>query len=289
MSSDEMVLYRPESKGEIILYQPESSIRLEVRIEDETVWLSQVQMAELFQTTTPNINLHLKNIFEEGELEEVATIKDFLIVRQEGKRQVQRNISFYNLDVIISVGYRIKSRPATLFRIWATKTLKAYLLKGFAINQRMELLEHRVTETEKKIDFLVNTPVKPKEGIFYDDQIFDAYAFVSGLIKSANKSIVLIDNYIDESVLLLLSKRDKGVKATIYTEKISPRMQLDLQKHNAQYPPVTVKTFTRSHDRFLIIDNTVYHFGASLKDLGRRWFAFSKMLLDAHSLLQNIR
>ena len=289
MGSDEMVLYRPESKGEIILYHPESSIRLEVRIEDETVWLSQVQMAELFQTTTPNINLHLKNIFEEGELEEVATIKDFLIVRQEGKRQVQRNISFYNLDVIISVGYRIKSRPATLFRIWATKTLKAYLLKGFAINQRMELLEHRVTETEKKIDFLVNTPVKPKEGIFYDDQIFDAYAFVSGLIKSADKSIVLIDNYIDESVLLLLSKRDKGVKATIYTEKISPRMQLDLQKHNAQYPPVTVKTFTRSHDRFLIIDNTVYHFGASLKDLGRRWFAFSKMLLDAHSLLQNIR
>jgi hypothetical protein len=193
------------------------------------------------------------------------------------------------LDVIISVGYRIKSRPAILFRIWATKTLKAYLLKGFAVHQRMEHLEYRVTETEKKIDFLVNTPLKPQEGIFYDGQIFDAYAFVSGLIKSANKSIVVIDNYIDESVLLLLSKREKDVKATVYTEKISPQLELDLQKHNAQYPPVTVKTFARSHDRFLIVDDVVYHFGASLKDLGKRWFAFSKMLLDAQTLLQNIQ
>jgi hypothetical protein len=287
--ANEMTLYGLDSKGEIILYQPDNSIRLEVRIENETVWLSQVQMAELFQTTVPNISLHLKNIFEEGELEEVATVKDFLIVRQEGKRQVQRNISFYNLDVIISVGYRIKSHPATLFRIWATKTLKAYLLKGFAIHQRMERLEYRVTETEKKIDFLVNTPLKPQEGIFYDGQIFDAYAFVSGLIKSASKSIVLIDNYIDESVLLLLSKRGKGVKARVYTEKILPQLQLDLQKHNAQYPPVAIKTFARSHDRFLIIDDVVYHFGASLKDLGKRWFAFSKMLLDAQTLLQNIQ
>jgi hypothetical protein len=153
----------------------------------------------------------------------------------------------------------------------------------------MERLEYRVTETEKKIDFLVNTPLKPQEGIFYDGQIFDAYAFVSGLIKSADKSIVLIDNYIDESVLLLLSKRGKGVKARVYTEKILPQLQLDLQKHNAQYPPVTVKTFARSHDRFLIVDVVVYHFGASLKDLGKKWFAFSKMLLDTRTLLQNIQ
>jgi hypothetical protein len=289
ISSEEMDMYPRDDKGEIILYQPDNSIRLEVRIEKETVWLSQIQMAELFLTTVPNINLHLKNIFEEGELEEVATIKDFLIVRQEGNRQVRRNISFYNLDVIISVGYRIKSRSATLFRIWATKTLKSYLLKGFAVHQRMERLEYRVSETEKKIDFLVNTPQKPKEGIFYDGQIFDAYAFVSGLIKSAGKSIVLIDNYVDESVLLLLSKREKGVRATIYTAQVSPQLQLDLQKHNAQYPRITLKTFSRSHDRFLIIDDVVYHFGASLKDLGKKWFAFSKMLLDAHLLLQNMR
>jgi hypothetical protein len=286
---NEMAAYRPDSTGEIILYQPDSSIRLEVRVEHETVWLSQAQMAELFQTTVPNINLHLKNIFEERELEEVTTIKDFLIVRQEGQRRVQRSISFYNLDIIISVGYRIKSRPATLFRIWATKTLKTYLLKGFAVHQRMEYLEYRVAETEKKIDFLVNAPLKPREGIFYDGQIFDAYAFVSDLIKSAHTSIFLIDNYIDESVFLLLSKRGKGVEATVYTEKISPRMRLDLQKHNAQYPPVAVKTFARSHDRFLIIDGAVYHFGASLKDLGKRWFAFSKMRLEAQLLLQNIR
>ena len=283
-----MLPYLPENKGEIILYQPDNSIRLEVRIENETVWLSQIQMAELFQTTVPNINLHLKNIFEESELEEIATIKDFIIVRQEGKRQVQRNISFYNLDVIISVGYRIKSRPATLFRIWATKTLKEYLLKGFVINQRLERLEYRVSQTEKKVDFLVNTPSKPKEGIFYDGQIFDAYAFVSDLIKSADKSIVLIDNYIDESALLLLSKREKGVKARVYTHTISPQLQLDLQKHNAQYPPITIKTFTRSHDRFLLVDNLVYHIGASLKDLGKKLFAFSKMELPADELLQNM-
>jgi hypothetical protein len=265
-----------KNKGEIILYQPDNSIQLEVRLEDETVWLSQIQMAELFQTTVPNINLHLKNIFEEGELEEIPTIKDFLIVRQEGKRQVQRNISFYNLDVIISVGYRIKSHSATLFRIWATKTLKAYLLKGYAINQRFERLEYRMNETERKIDFFVKTSLPPVEGIFYDGQIFDAWNFAAGLIKSAQTSVILIDNYIDESVFLLLSKRAAGVDATVYTTPVTARQQLDIQRHNAQYPPITVKTFTRSHDRFLLIDGDVYHIGASLKDLGKKWFAFSK-------------
>ena len=174
IQQNEKTLYQHHSQGEIILYYLDNSLKLEVRVEDETVWLSQMQMAELFQTTVPNINLHLKNIFEEGELEENATIKDFLIVRQEGKRYVQRNISFYNLDIIISVGYRIKSRTATLFRIWATKTLKEYILKGYAINQRFERVEHRVAETEKKIDFFVKTALPPKEGVFYDGQIFDA-------------------------------------------------------------------------------------------------------------------
>jgi hypothetical protein len=296
ISSDEMALYLPDSKGEIILYQPDHSLKLEVRLENETVWLSQAQMIELFDTTKQNVSLHINNIFKEGELERISTVKDYLTVQQEGGRCVQRSVSHYNLDVIISVGYRIKSQQGTFFRIWATRVIKDYLLKGFAVHQRTERVEkfaieteRRVTETEKKIDFLVNTPLKPKEGIFYDGQIFDAYAFVSDLIKSANKSIFLIDNYVDESVLLLLSKRKKGVHATVYTEKIPPQMRLDLQKHNAQYPPVAVKTFTRSHDRFLIIDDVVYHFGASLKDLGKKWFAFSKMLLDAHTLLQNIR
>jgi len=284
-----------DNKGEIILYQPDDSLKLEVRLDDETVWLSQSQMAELLQTTIPNINLHLKNIFEEGELEEVGTIKDFLIVRLEGKRQIQRKISFYNLDVIISVGYRIKSQRGTLFRIWATRVIKDYLLRGFVINQRIDRVEKlavetekRVTETENKIDFFVRTSQPPLEGIFFDGQVFDAYTFAAHLIKSAKKSITLIDNYINEDVLMLLSKRAKGVVATIYAAKISPQLQLDLQKHNAQYPPVNVKIFTRSHDRFLFIDNNVYHIGASLKDLGKKWFAFSKMGLNAKILLRNI-
>ena len=281
--------------GQIILYQPDDSLKLEVRLDDETVWLSQAQMAELFQTTIPNINLHLKNIFEEGELEEVGTIKDFLIVRLEGKRQIQRKISFYNLDVIISVGYRIKSQHGTSFRIWATRVIKDYLLRGYAINQRIERVEKfaietekRVTETEKKIDFFVKTSQPPVEGIFFDGHVFDAYVFAANLIKSAKRSIILIDNYVDESVLMLLSKRAKNVVATIYTAKISPQLQHDLQKYNAQYLPININIFTRSHDRFLLIDNDVYHIGASLKDLGKKWFAFSKMKLNAKTLLQNI-
>jgi hypothetical protein len=285
-SPEEMDMYRPDDTGEIILYHPDSSIRLEVRIEKETVWLTQAQIADLFGTKRPAITKHLGNIFNTGELNENLVCSILEHTAKDGKIYQTK---FYNLDAIISVGYRVNSINATLFRIWATKTLKSYLLKGFAVHQRMERLEKRVSETERKIDFLVNTPQKPKEGIFYDGQIFDAYAFVSGLIKSANKSIVLIDNYVDESVLLLLSKREKGVKARVYTAQVSPQLQLDLQKHNAQYPRITLKTFSRSHDRFLIIDDVVYHFGASLKDLGKKWFAFSKMLLDAHSLLQNMR
>ena len=192
-NNNEIILIQPENRGEIVLYQPDDDIiRLEVRIEEETVWLTQAQIAELFKTTVPNVNLHLKNIFDEGELKEFATIKDFLIVRQEGKRQVKRNLSFYNLDAIISVGYRIKSHAATLFRIWATKVLKEYILRGYAINYRIERVERlaiatekRVTETENKIDFFVKAALPPVEGIFYDGQTFDAYVFAADLIKSA--------------------------------------------------------------------------------------------------------
>jgi hypothetical protein len=298
-NKNEIILHQPDNKGEIILYQPDNSIQLEVRIENETVWLTQAQMVMLFDTTKQNVSLHINNIFKEGELERNSTVKDYLTVQQEGERYVQRTVSHYNLDVIISVGYRIKSRQGTLFRIWATRVIKDYLLKGYAINWRIERVEQqvekfsietdrRLSETEKKIDFFVKTALPPVEGIFYDGQIFDAYAFVSDLIKSAKKSIVLIDNYVDESVLLLLSKRTKNVNATVYTAQISPQLKLDLQKHNTQYPRVTVKAFSRSHDRFLFIDNDVYHVGASLKDLGGKWFAFSKMALNANLLLQNI-
>ncbi|MDR1340408.1 MAG: virulence RhuM family protein [Prevotellaceae bacterium] len=284
--------------GEIILYQPDNSIQLEVRIEDETVWLTQAQMAELFQTTRNNVTIHISNIFKEGELEKNVVCKDFLHTTphgaMKGKTQ-EKSIKLYNLDVIISVGYRIKSKQGTLFRIWATRVIKDFLLRGYAIHQQMERVEklaieteRRVSETEKKIDFFVKTTLPPVEGIFYDGQIFDAWAFAAGLIKSAHTSIILIDNYIDESVLLLLSKRNPAVSATIYTAQVSAQLQQDLQRHNAQYPPVTVKTFTRSHDRFLLIDGDIYHIGASLKDLGKKWFAFTKMNLPANVLLQNI-
>ena len=269
-------------QGEIILYQPDEAVKLEVRLEDETVWLTQAQLVELFQSSKANISEHIKNIYEQGELEENSTVRDFRTVRQEGKRQVVRNISYYNLDAIISIGFRVNSKRGILFRQWANKVLKDYLLKGYSINRRLSELEQTVSEHSKKIDFFVRTSLPPVEGIFFDGQIFDAYKFASDLIKSARQSLVLIDNYVDESVLLMLSKRQPGVTATIYTQRITSQLRLDLDRHNGQYPPVDVRTCKLSHDRFLIVDETdVYHIGASLKDLGKKMFAFSKLDIPA--------
>ena len=264
-------------EGEVILYQPNHDIRLEVRIAEETVWLSQAQMAELFQTTPQNVTIHIRNIYKEGELDRVPTCKDYLQVRKEGNRIVQRIQKFYNLDVIISVGYRVKSVHGTRFRQWATSVLKDYLLKGYSVNHRLERLEQRVTKTEEKIDFFVRTSLPPQQGIFYDGQIFDAYQFVCDLVRKAKKSIVLIDNYVDDTVLALLDKRKKGASATIYTQQISQQLQLDISRHNSQYAPIEVKQFNKAHDRFLLIDDDVYHIGASIKDLGKKWFAFTLM------------
>ena len=289
-----------DSKSEIILYQPDNEVRLEVRLEDETVWLTQAQMAELFQTTSQNITIHIRSIYSENELGSEATCKDSLQVRREGNRVVRRKQKMYNLDVIISVGYRVKSVRGTRFRQWANKVLKEYLLKGYSINQRIDDLEHRVNDRlinhenrlddiDSKIDFFVRTSLPPVEGIFYDGQIFDAYTFATNLIRSAKKSIVLIDNYVDESVLLMLSKRGEAVSADIYTQSISRQLQLDLERHNSQYPPIGIHTCRRSHDRFLIVDNSVvYHIGASLKDLGKKMFAFSKMGIPAEEILAKL-
>ena len=271
-------------QGEIILYQPDEAVKLEVRLEDETVWLTQAQLVELFQSSKANISEHIKNIYEQGELEENSTVRDFRTVRQEGNRQVVRNISYYNLDAIISIGFRVNSKRGILFRQWANKVLKDYLLKGYSINRRLSELEQTVSEHSKKIDFFVRTSLPPVEGIFFDGQIFDAYKFASDLIKSARQSLVLIDNYVDESVLLMLSKRQPGVTATIYTQRITPQFRLDLDRHKDQYPPVDVRTCKLSHDRFLIVDDAVYHIGASLKDLGKKWFAFSKLSLPAEMI-----
>lgn len=282
-----------ENQGEIILYQPDSEVKLEVRLEEETVWLTQAQMAELFQTTRNNVTLHIRNIFKEGELVENSVCKESLRTAADGKKY---RTNFYNLDVMISVGYRVKSVRGTQFRQWANKVLKEYLLKGYSVNQRLSNLEHRVEskfiEHEKrldridgKIDFFVRTSLPPVEGIFYDGQLFDAYKFATDLIRTAKKSILLIDNYVDESVLLMLSKRNNGVKADIYTQTISSQLQLDLNRHNSQYPPIKIHAYKKSHDRFLIIDGTdVYHIGASLKDLGKKMFAFSKLEIPAKAI-----
>jgi hypothetical protein len=269
-------------KDEIVLYRPdEIAEHIEVRIEDESVWLSQQQMASLFNQTKQNISLHINNCFREGELEKVATVKDYLTVQKEGNRSIKRKIEYYNLDVIISIGYRVKSNQGTQFRIWATRVLKDYLLKGYAINNRMNRIEDNVqalAEKVNQIDLQINTHLIPTQGVFFDGQIFDAYELASRIIRSAKESIVMIDNYIDENTLTHLAKKEKGVAVLLLTKTNSKQLTLDLQKANEQYGNFTAKAFTQSHDRFLIIDGKdVYHLGASLKDLGRKWFAFSKL------------
>ncbi len=269
-------------KDEIILYRPnELAEHIEVRFEDETVWLSQQQMATLFNQTKQNISLHINNCFKEGELDRNSTIKDSLTVQKEGDRTVKRKIEYFNLDVIISVGYRVKSKQGTQFRIWANRVLKDYLLKGYALNNRMNRIENTIDSLVDKvnlIDLQINTHLIPTQGVFFDGQVFDAYELASKIIRSAKKSIVLIDNYVDETVLIHLSKKHKDTTVTLLTKTISKQLQLDVKKANEQYPTIVVKPFAKSHDRFLIIDETeVYHLGASLKDLGKKWFAFSKI------------
>ncbi|MEA4976082.1 MAG: RhuM family protein [Paludibacter sp.] len=272
-----------ESGGEIVLYAADEAKQIEVRIEAETVWLTQAQMVELFQRNQSVISRHIRSIFIENELDEKSNMH-FLHNAFSDKP-----VAVYSLDVIISVGYRVKSKRGTQFRIWANSVLKEYLMKGYVFNQRFEKIERRLHEHDQKFDLLIKTTLPPNEGIFYDGQIFDAYKFVADLIRSAKKSIILIDNYIDESVLMIFSKRIKGVKATIYTSVISDSFRLDVEKYNAQYEPVEVRIFKKSHDRFLIIDQgVVYHIGASLKDLAKKWFAFSKIMLDANELISKI-
>ncbi|MFA7402005.1 MAG: RhuM family protein, partial [Bacteroidales bacterium] len=274
-------------KDEIIIYQAEeSSTRLEVKIEDDTVWLTQSQMAELFKTTRNNITLHLSNIFKENELNENSVGKESLLTASDGKKYKTK---FYNLDVIISVGYRVKSIRGTQFRIWANKVLKDYLLKGYAVSQRFERIENDVHYLKSKvdeIDFQLHTNLPTQEGIFFEGQVFDAYAFVTDLCRKAHESIILIDNYIDERVLLMLSKRQKGVEVEIYTSSLTKESKLDLKKYRSQYPDIKINQFNKSHDRFIIIDRkTIYHLGASLKDLGKKWFAFSILNLEVQDIL----
>jgi hypothetical protein len=262
---------------------------IDVLIEDDTVWLTQLQMVQLFQSTKQNISLHINNLFKEGELDEDSTVKEYLTVQNEGGRKVSRNIKLYNLDVIISVGYRVKSTTGTQFRLWANKILKDYLLKGYAINHRIEVLEKKVSSIEIKnteLQLLINSNLPPQQGVFFEGELFDAHVLISKIIKSAHYSILLFDNYIDETVLIQLANKNKGVKVKIYTKSISIQLQLDVEKFNKQYDSLQVFGFDKAHDRFLIIDQKeIYHLGASLKDLGKKWFAFSKLHIDPALIL----
>ena len=276
-----------QHNGEIVVYQPDEITRLEVMVENETVWLTQSQLSALFQKDQSVIARHIKNVFAEGELDENSNMQIL-----HNTLSKYKPVRVYSLDVIISVGYRVKSFRGTQFRRWANSILKEFLIRGHNENHRFAIIEKRLIEHEhilkdheQKIDFFVRTSLPPVEGIFYDGQIFDAYVFATELIRSARTRIVLIDNYIDESVLLMLSKREPEVTAEIRTGKIPQPLLLDLQKHNSQYDPITLTQTHNIHDRFLIIDDTVYHIGASLKDLGKKLFAFSKMKMGADKLL----
>ena len=286
-----------ENKGEIIMYQPNEEVRLEVRLENETVWLTQAQIAQLFGTGRQAITKHLKNIFASQELDEDSVCSILELTAADGKNYKTK---VYNLDVILSVGYRVNSKNATLFRRWSNQVLKEYLLRGYSINQRLndmeqrmdnKLIQHelRLNRLDEKMNFFVRTSLPPVEGVFFEGQIFDAYKLAADLVRSARESLILIDNYVDESVLTLFTKRQEGVKALIYTQRITPQFRLDLERHNAQYPPVEVKEIRNVHDRFLILDQTeVYHIGASLKDLGKKLFAFSRLHIPAEGILRGI-
>lgn len=271
--------------NEIIIYQTiDKTVQVEIQFEQETFWLTQQQIADLFGTQRPAISKHLGNIFKSGELDEKVVCSNLEHTTQHGaiKGKTQKvNVKYYNLDVVLSIGYRVNSIRATQFRIWANKILKDYLLKGYAINNRMNRLEDNLETLKTKvneIDLQINTHLIPTQGVFFDGQVFDAYELTSKIIRSAKKNIILIDNYIDESTLTHLAKKNKGVKVLLLSKTINKQLLLDIQRANGQYGNFEVKTFTQSHDRFLIIDNIeVYHLGASLKDLGKKWFAFSKM------------
>jgi hypothetical protein len=271
--------------SEIVLYQTnDKETLIEIQFEQDTFWLTQQQIADLFGTQRPAITKHIGNIFKSGELDEkvVSSILEHTTKHGAIKGLTQDvKVKHYNLDVVLSVGYRVNSIRATQFRIWANRVLKDYLLKGYAINNRMNRIEDKLdslTGRINEIDLQINTHLIPNQGVFFEGQVFDAYELASKIIRSAKKSILLIDNYINESTLTHLSKKNNKVKATLLTKTISKQLELDLKKANEQYGNFEIKPFNKSHDRFLIIDeHEVYHLGASLKDLGKKWFAFSKL------------
>lgn len=286
---------QPDKENEMILYQPDSTLSLNVRVENETVWLNRNQIAMLFDRDVKTIGKHINNALKE-ELDGLSVIAKFATTASDGKTY---QVEYYNIEMITSIGYRVKSKRGVQFRVWANKILKDFLLRGYSVNQRLLYMESRIdrrlSEHDKrlddltdKVDFFIRTSLPPKEGIFFNGQIFDAHEFICSLIKKAEKRIVIIDNYVDESVLVQLDNRNAGVSAIIYTGEISRTFRQSLSRHNRQYAPVAVRTADRIHDRFLIVDDTLYHIGASIKDLGKKLFAFSRMETSPDVILEKL-
>jgi hypothetical protein len=276
--------------NEIIKYN-DGEIELAVSVESDTIWLSQLQISELFETSSDNVSLHFKNIYKENELDEISTTEDFSVVRQEGSRKVKRTIKHYNLDAVICIGYRVSSYKATKFRQWATSILKEYILNGYAINTH-KITEKRLFNLENDMN-IVKSKIKEntleiKQGIFNDGQIFDSYIFIHKLLKNAKNEVILIDNYINESILTIFSKYP-NISFTIKTKAISKQLKLDIEKYNKQFNNLIIENSSKFHDRFLIIDKKeLYNIGASLKDLGNKTFAFNKMNIEDFNFLDKI-
>lgn len=286
---------QPDRENEIILYQPDSTLSLDVRVENETVWLNRNQLALLFDRDVKTIGKHINNALKE-ELDGLSVVANFATTASDGKTY---QVEYYNIEMITSIGYRVKSKRGIQFRVWANKILRDYLLRGYSVNQRLiymesrmdrRLSEHdkRLDELTDKVDFFIRTSLPPKEGVFFNGQIFDAHELVCRLIRSANRRIILIDNYVDESVLVQLDNRNAGVSALIYTGEISRTLRQSINRHNRQYAAIDVRTAERIHDRFLIIDDTLYHIGASIKDLGKKLFAFSQMETSPAVILDSL-
>ena len=289
-------LVKSESRNEIVVYQPNEIMRLEVAIQDDTVWLNQMQMAELFGRERSVIAKHIRNAFKEGELLPESVCAKFAQTAADGKTY---QVDYFNLDVIISVGYRVKSQQGTRFRIWATQVLKAYLLNGVAVNRKYDALAFEmdrrlskhdadIVELRKDVDYFISSSLPPKEKVFVEGKMLDAQAELTRIVKMAKRRIVLVDNYIDERTLMLLGNRLAKVSCTVYTLRPnSPKLVPALANYAKEYPalPITVKSYKKSHDRFLIVDNTVWHIGASLKDAGSALFAMMKMELDPAVIL----
>lgn len=272
----------------VIIYRSEDgTIQLEVQLYNGTVWMNRQQMSTLFGRDVKTIGKHINNALNE-ELKNYPTVAKFATLQKEGNRIVNRDIDYYSLDMVLSVGYRVKSQRGIDYRHWANEKLKNYLLKSHAVNNRLDRLEvkvYKLEEKTKEMETEIKGQLLPHEGVFYDGQIFDAYTFISDLVRKAHKEIILIDNYVDDSVLKMLNKRADGVSTTIYTAHISENLKLDLSKHNSQYQPITIENFHKSHDRFFIIDEDVYLIGGSIKDLGKKVSTFVKLSIPKGDFL----